>query len=120
MSLFGFGSVENIKIIDFKIHTPKVKIESILNFSFQLKNECDSKTKIRIEYGLYFQKANGTLSKKVFKISEKEYDKNSITTIHKKHSFKIITTRKFHLGLHQVAIIINGKEMNTIDFLLIN
>jgi 3-methyladenine DNA glycosylase AlkC len=119
MTIFGFGSVENIKIADFKIHTPKVKIGKVLNFSFQLKNESDSKTKIRVEYGLYFQKANGTLSKKVFKISEKEYNKNSTTAINKNHSFKIITTRKFHLGLHQVSIIVNGKELNTVDFLLV-
>jgi len=118
MSVFGFGSVKKIKIIDFKIHTPKVKIGEVLNFSFQLKNKNNFKTKIRIEYGLYFQKANGTLSKKVFKISEKEHKKNATVSINKNHSFRIITTRKFHVGLHQVAIVINGVAFKKFDFLL--
>jgi hypothetical protein len=82
-------------------------------------NNNNKKTKIRLEYGLYYQKANGTLSKKVCKISEKEYAENSITQINRKHSFRVVTTRVFHLGLHQVSIIINGNEFEKYDFELI-
>ena len=116
MSLFGFGSVEKIKIVDFKILTPLVKIGDYLEFSFQLSNISKSSIKIRLEYGIYYQKANSSLSKKVFKISEKEYSSNSTTQINRKQSFKVITTRKFHKGLHQVSIIINGQEFEKLDF----
>lgn len=119
MELFGFGSVDKIKIHDFKIITPKVKIGDNLEFEFKLENLDDKETKIRLEYGLYYQKANGSLSKKVFKISEKEYPENSITTINRKQSFRIITTRKFHTGKHQVSIIINGNEFEKFDFELV-
>jgi len=116
MELFGFGAIDNFKIDDFKILTPKVKISQFLEFTFKLKNTSDSVSKARLEYGLYYQKANGSVSKKVFKISEKEYAKNSMTMINRKQSFKIITTRKFHLGLHQVSVIVNGKEFEKLDF----
>jgi 3-methyladenine DNA glycosylase AlkC len=117
MELFGFGSVvKNISIEDFQILTPKVKIGKSLEFSFKLLNNNEKKTKIRLEYGLYYQKANGTLSKKVCKISEKEYAENSITQITRKHSFKVVTTRVLHLGLHQVSVIINGNEFEKYDF----
>ncbi|GAA3605932.1 DNA alkylation repair protein [Flavivirga amylovorans] len=120
MMLFGFGTVDNIKVINFKILTPKVKIGNSVEFSLKLVNTSNLTSKIRLEYGLYYQKANGTLSRKVFKISEKEYLENSTTNIHKKQSFKVITTRKFHVGKHQISIIINGKELDTIlDFELI-
>ncbi len=119
MELFGFGSVKNIKIENFKITTPKVRIGQNLEFDFRLLNNNNQNTKIRLEYGLYYQKANGTLSKKVFKISEKEYIGNSITQIDRKQSFRVITTRKFHLGSHQLSIIINGKEFEKLDFELI-
>lgn len=119
LKLFGFGSVEKIKINNLETLTPKVEIGTFLEFTFELKNTNNSASKIRLEYGLYYQKANGTLSKKVFKISEKEYPKNSTTIINRKQSFKIITTRKFYLGQHQLSIIINGKEFNKIDFELI-
>jgi 3-methyladenine DNA glycosylase AlkC len=119
MEIFGFGAVKNITIKDFKISTPKVKTGESLEFGFKLINNSAKKAKIRLEYGLYYQKANETLSKKVCKISEKEYDENSITQITRKHSFRVVTTRVLHRGLHQVSIIINGKEFEKHDFELI-
>ena len=119
MEIFGFGSVKNIKIENFQISTPKVKIGKSLEFYFSLLNNNTKKTKIRLEYGLYYQKANGTLSRKVYKISEKEYDENSITEIKRKQSFRIVTTRKFHLGLHKLSMIINGNEFEKYNFELI-
>ncbi len=120
MELFGFGSiVKNVSIEDFQISTPKVEVGSSLEFSFNLLNGNTEKAKIRLEYGIYYQKANGGLAKKVHKISEKEYAGNSTTQITRKHSFRVVTTRKFHLGLHQVAVIINGNEFEKHDFTLI-
>lgn len=119
MELFGFGSIDKVKITDFKIITPIVKIGGALEFSLNLKNTGNSTSKIRLEYGLNYQKANGTLSKKIFKISEKIYVGNSTTKINRKQSFKVITTRKFHTGKHQVSIIINGKEIKELNFELI-
>ncbi|MDO5968637.1 DNA alkylation repair protein [Flavivirga aquimarina] len=119
MALFGFGNTEKIKVTDFKILTPKVKIGDFVEFSLKLVNTSNNTAKIRLEYGLYYQKANTSLSRKVFKISEKEYPKNSTTSINRKQSFKVITTRKFHVGKHQISIIINGKEIDVLDFELI-
>ena len=119
MALFGFGAVDKIKINGFQILTPEVNIGDFVAFSFNLLNEDTTESKIRLEYGLYYQKANGSLSKKVFKISEKIYSENSTTFVHRKQSFKVITTRKFHLGEHRVAIIINGTEFEQHAFKLI-
>ncbi len=119
MELFGLGSVKNISIDNFQISTPKVKVGDSLEFSFDLVNNNKRKSKIRLEYGVYYQKSNGTLSKKVCKISEKEYAENSTRQISRKHSFKVVTTRKLHLGLHQVSIIINGKEFEKYAFELV-
>jgi len=120
MELFGFGSsAENITIEDFRILTPKVNVGNSLEFSFKLLNNNPKKTKIRLEYAIYYQKANGTLSKKVHKISEKDYAGNSATPITRKHPFKVVTTRVLHLGLHQVSPIVNGSEFEKFDFELI-
>ena len=119
MKLFGFDSIKNISIEDFQILTSKVKVGNSLEFSFDLLNDDNKKIKIRLEYAIYYQKANGTLAKKVHRISEKEYAGNSVTRITRKHSFRVVTTRKFHPGLHQVAVIINGNEFEKHDFELI-
>ena len=119
MKLFGFDSIKNISMMNFQILTSKVRVGSSLKFSFNLLNNNNNKTKIRLEYGVYYQKANGTLARKVHKISEKEYAGNSIIEITRSHSFRVVTTRKFHPGLHQVAVIINGNEFEKHDFELI-
>ena len=99
--------------------TPKVNIGEVLSFQFKLSNKSKSASKIRLEYGIYYLRANGTLSKKVFKISEKMYAGNTVTTISKEQSFKRITTRKFYTGSHEVSVIINGKEMEKKAFELV-
>lgn len=118
MELFGLGSAKGISIENFEILTPEVKVGNSLEFSFNLLNSNKKKTKIRLEYGIYYQKANGMLTKKVHKISEKEYAEKSARQITRKHSFKVVTTRKLHLGLHQIAVIINGKEFEAHSFQL--
>lgn len=120
MKLFDFHSIgENISMENFQILIPKVQVGNSLEFNFNLINNNNTKTKIRLEYGVYYQKANGKLTKKVYKISKKEYAENSTTPINRKHSFRVVTTRKFHLGLHQIAVIINRNEFEKYDFELI-
>ncbi|NQY95410.1 MAG: DNA alkylation repair protein, partial [Campylobacteraceae bacterium] len=65
-------------------------------------------------------KNNGKLARKVFKISEREIESNKIYEIQRRQSFKIISTRKFHIGLHQLAIIVNGVEGEKLNFELEN
>ena len=118
LELFGFSAIEHISVADFAVTTPVVRIGEALEFAFKISNKNTTSTKIRLEYGIYFQKANGSLSRKVFKISEKSYAANSTTNIIRKQPFKIITTRKLYPGLHRVSLIINGKEMDIRDFQL--
>lgn len=120
MELFGFGSLQEVEIKHFSISTPTVKIGGDLTFSFQLLNKSKNIAKIRLEYGLYYQKANGTLSRKVFKISEKNYAASSVTSIERNQPFKLITTRTYHKGLHRLSLIVNGNEHEELlDFQLV-
>lgn len=116
MQLFGFGHADKILVEDMAILSPQIHIGEDLIFRFKLTNTDSKSIKLRLEYAIYYQKANGSLSKKVYKISEKAYPKHSTTAINRKQSFKPISTRKFHAGLHQLAIIINGTAYHKIDF----
>ncbi|HAA14981.1 MAG TPA: DNA alkylation repair protein [Cytophagales bacterium] len=117
MQLFGFGSIDEIRLTDFLVHTPRVVLGQELLFSFNLENTAKRAAKIRLEYGVYYQKANGSLSKKVFKISEKEYAAQSTTSIERKQHFKSITTRVYHAGKHEVSLIVNGVELEKREFM---
>ncbi len=106
---YGLKS-KNIQVLNFKILTPSVKIGDHLVFSFVVFNRDRKKQTVRLEYGLYYKKANGRESKKVFRISEKIYAPGARVPVHRKQSFKKITTRTFYPGKHRLSIIVNGEE----------
>lgn len=110
LQLFGYAATDDLEVVDFQLAHPKIVLGENQAFSFVLKNKSNNTLKVRLEYAVYFQKANGSLSKKVFKIGEKEYAPKSETKIEKKQHFKPITTRKYHPGRHEIAIIVNGVE----------
>lgn len=110
---------KHISVSNFKIIRPKIKVGEHLEFSFEVTNKSKSTQKVRLEYAVYFQKQNGQLSKKVFKISERDYSPQMTEQILRKQSFAPITTRKYYAGLHQLSIITNGEEKVIADFELI-
>jgi len=110
---------KDLLLTDFVVLTPEVEIGGQLTFSFSLKNMNQLEQVVRLEYGIYYRKANGQLSKKVFKISEKICEPGAVLNIHRNQSFKLITTRTFYTGGHQLSIIINGEEKGVKSFVII-
>ncbi|HEV7380144.1 MAG TPA: DNA alkylation repair protein [Dyadobacter sp.] len=112
-------AADEIIISDLHIESPQVKIGENLSFSFNIENQSVASRTIRLEYAIYYMKANGQLSRKVFKISERSYLGAERVTIVRRQSFRLITTRVFYSGAHRLSIIANGEEKASADFLLI-
>lgn len=119
MNLFGLKMDKSVKLTDFKVLTPKVENGKDLLFSFTISNSGKKEKVIRLEYGMYYLRANGSWSKKVFKISERSYAAGEVYNVERKQSFKPITTRRYYLGAHRVSLIVNGHELEIKDFELI-
>jgi 3-methyladenine DNA glycosylase AlkC len=114
---YGLNS-KNLKVSDIKVASETVWMGGELEFSFSLVNQNKKKQAVRMEYGLYYNKSNGQLSRKVFKISEKMLAAGQSIPVTKKQSFKKITTRVHYPGNHRLSIIINGEEKGFRDFVL--
>ena len=108
---------QNYVIKDFYLEKPQVNLNNYLNFRFDLEN-FKSNNKIRTEYAIFFRKNNGSLSKKIFQITTKNFEKG-VFKISKKHLFKDFTTRKHYIGEHFISLIVNGLEIEKIKFDLI-
>ncbi|HEY0680058.1 MAG TPA: DNA alkylation repair protein [Chitinophagaceae bacterium] len=116
---YGLHNGQNLKVTNFNILNNKLKIGEHLKFSFTLHNN-DSKASVaRLEYGIFYLRKNGTHSKKVFKISERQLTAKEKLTITRKQSFKLITTRKFYAGKQMLSIIVNGQERQLGSFELV-
>jgi 3-methyladenine DNA glycosylase AlkC len=107
---------KSLTMTGFQILTPEVKIGDSLEFTFEVTNDHTEKQTVRLEYGIYYNKANGQLSKKVFKISERPYLPGEKAVVKRKQPFKLITTRTFYPGKHQLSVIINGEEKEVQSF----
>jgi 3-methyladenine DNA glycosylase AlkC len=118
LSHFGLKA-DQLHISAFRILTSKVSMGKELTFSFEVSNESKKKQTVRLEYGLYYLKANGQWAKKVFKISEKPVGPGVRLTVERKQSFRKITTRVFYPGKHKLSIIVNGEEKGSKTFELV-
>jgi 3-methyladenine DNA glycosylase AlkC len=107
IGLLGYQNAKDIKVKDFVLRTPVVTLGQALDFSFSF--EMQKKGKVRLEYGIYYLRKNGQHNKKVFKISEGDFD-TGVYQYDRKQAFRKISTRRHYAGSHKVSLILNGEE----------
>lgn len=115
LSLFGFTTTPDVVVSGLTLEPDTLAIGEDLSFSFTIRSSSNSSQRLRVEYGIDFVKANGTTSRKLFKITENEFDHNERQYV-RTHRFKDLTTRKHYAGKHRLAIVLNGIEMTAVDF----
>ncbi|MCB0703904.1 MAG: DNA alkylation repair protein [Saprospiraceae bacterium] len=118
MYLFGFAKPNQVELLSLELSPNPIQIGESMTFNFSLVNKGKSNLLLRLEYGVYFLLANGSLSRKVFFISERPIPPG-INRIEKKHAFRPITTRTYYPGAQALSIIVNGKELKKEGFLLV-
>lgn len=111
LQLFGYGDITHIEVCELKVDKT-VSFGAYLPFSFELKTAVESIGKLRIEYAIDYMKANGKMARKIFKVSESDYQQSS-KVFQRKHAFKPISTRKHYAGQHRFALLLNGTEVAT-------
>jgi len=114
LKLFDYENASAIEVSELTISDKEIVMGEGLSFSFSLCATTD--TKIRLEYGVDFMKANGKHNRKVFQISETVLKANEKKTYTKKHQFADLTTRKHYPGEHVMTLIVNGAERGSVRF----
>ncbi len=108
LRMFGFRDPAAIRVKDLMLAPAQLRLGKELSFSFTVHCK-EGLGRIRLEYAVYYLKKNGTLSPKVFKISEFDSE-DSLRVVERCHKFHDLSTRKHHKGEHKIAIIVNGDE----------
>lgn len=114
LGIFGIADAGSVDVYDFALGAASVPIGKDMIFSFKIRVK--KATKVRLEYGVYYVKANGGQNRKVFQISEASFMANQEKTYIKTHSFADLSTRKHYPGTHSLALIVNGTEQGKLDF----
>jgi len=119
LAFFDFEKKPKIKVENFKIINPKIKLGDNLHFEFDISSQKSTIQKLVIDYSIHYRKSSGELSPKVFKLKEFELKPNEKIKISKKQLIKDFTTRKHFAGTHFLELQVNGSVLNKLNFELI-
>jgi len=114
LAMFGFGDANAVTAKDFSLDKTTTSIGGEIVFSFTINTV--TATKVRLEYGVDYMKANGKPNRKIFQISELSMNANQTKQYSKRHSFADVSTRKHYPGKHAITLIVNGMERGTLEF----
>ena len=115
MELFGYATSSDraplITLASLSVQPITLSIGYNCNIQYNLDICKDEPVHVRIEYGIYFVKANGKTSRKSFLLSDKTVTGSVHLTGTHKHSFSVLTTRRHYPGNHRIVLIVNGQEV---------
>jgi 3-methyladenine DNA glycosylase AlkC len=114
LAIFGYDDITSVDVQDFALGATSVSFGGDITFSFTILTK--EATKVRLEYGIDYMKANGKQNRKIFQISEVSLKGNEKKFYTKNHSFADLSTRKHYPGTHSITLIVNGVERGKLDF----
>jgi len=116
LKLFSLATKTETQIHDLKVVPAKIRIGEAVQIEFSAV--VATAERLRLEYWVFFVKAGGSTSKKVFQIAERDFEKGSRHSFTKKHRFQNFTTRRHYAGEHRIVVAINGEQKAETQVLL--
>jgi 3-methyladenine DNA glycosylase AlkC len=118
LEALGYGNAADISIQNIKLSATRVTIGESLELYFEPVNQSTELAQLMVDFKVFFVKANGHSSAKVFKLKALQLAPNETQTFSKKISLKLMSTRPYYSGKHRLEAIINGKGFYLADFTL--
>jgi 3-methyladenine DNA glycosylase AlkC len=89
----------------------KLSVGEFLLLTVQLHSSAARAQTLVIDYAVHHVKASGETTPKVFKGWTLQLGAHEHITLHKRHSMRAVTTRRYHPGRHEVDLRINGQVL---------
>lgn len=104
------GQIKKLRITD------KVVIGNDLNFEFEFASKEKTACVFRLDYMIEYVTRTGSISKKIFRITEDSFEPGKSILFKRKKSFADYSTRVHFKGIHRLRIMANGVELATTGF----
>jgi 3-methyladenine DNA glycosylase AlkC len=95
-----------------------VRVGESIILTLALQSTAARPQTLAIDYALHHVKADGSTRPKVFKGWRVELPAHGRLELVKRHSMRVVTTRRYHAGLHRVEVQINGIPLASAAFRL--
>jgi 3-methyladenine DNA glycosylase AlkC len=109
LKVLGFGKTAQLEVSQIQITPGQAAMGGSVRISFALTNPQNQPQKVLVDLAVHYVKANGLTRAKVFKLSTLDLAPGQTAQLSKKLSLAEMTTRKHYLGLHPVAVLLNGQ-----------
>lgn len=114
--LLGYMAEPDLKVRNFRLQQDCIQLGDNLLLMLELASSNAQQQKLVVDYQVAFVKADGSLSRKVFKWKNISLPAQGKLTLEKQHAFKPISTRRYYPGKHLVECLINGKVFAQAEF----
>lgn len=119
LKILGFSDNPKVEVLNFELEQMQLKLGEKLIFSFDIQSKSSDEQALVVDYIIYFKKANGSLSPKVFKLKVIDLEGDKLVSLKKKQVFQHFSTRVLYEGVHVVELQINGKVFGKKEFELL-
>ncbi|WP_448808805.1 DNA alkylation repair protein [Agromyces bauzanensis] len=118
LELLGFAPAE-VEIDGPTLDRAAVDFGGDIRFTATVRNVGAEPARLAIDYTVYHRKANGAQTGKTFKLTTQTLAPGARVELARAHSFRPITTRRYHPGAHALALQVNGVESTRAEFELL-
>ena len=115
LGLLGFGPAA-VEVDGPHVENPQVPWGGTIRFTAAIRNTGDEQARLAVDYVVHHRKANGSLSEKVFKLATCDLAPGQRFEVDRTHSFRQISTRRYHAGSHAIALQVNGVATPPVSF----
>ncbi|MFF4320316.1 DNA alkylation repair protein [Streptomyces sp. NPDC001568] len=118
LALLGHSPDVAVTVRGPVVATPLVSVGEYLVFGYEVTHTGPLPAELVIDYVIHHVKANGARTPKVFKLTTRALAPGESLSGTRRHSFKPITTRRYHPGEHLVQLQVNGRVRGEAGFSL--
>ncbi|MFE9776228.1 DNA alkylation repair protein [Streptomyces sp. NPDC005931] len=107
LALLGFAPVE-VDVTGPTVVSAGVPFGGEVVFTATVVNTGPAPARIAVDYVIHHHAASGKPRPKVFKLTTRTLGAGEALALRREHSFRAITTRRYHPGPHAVELQVNG------------
>lgn len=110
LTIFGLGHDVGAEVRRLTVSPARVSIGDRVTFAFELRHASATPETLRLEYAVEFARPGGRTFRKVFQIVERPFAAGW-HAFERRHSFRDLTTRTHHPGVHRFSVVVNGRPL---------
>ncbi len=119
LKVLGFGGQVDVALANASVTPQKVSVGDAVSITLDIRNTAKQEQDVLVDLRVFYMKANGKPSPKVFKLKALHLESGESARLSKAISLAKMTTRRHYPGVHRVEVLLNGQPRPLGDFELV-